>query len=59
LAYQILFHTSAKELFGELFEKVEMEMRQRAKELLYASERLPGDLRAKRKIEHLKRLSGN
>jgi transcriptional regulator with XRE-family HTH domain len=59
LAYQILFHASAKDLFGELFEKVEVEIRQRAKELLYTSELLPRDSRTKRKIDHLKRLSGN
>jgi transcriptional regulator with XRE-family HTH domain len=59
LAYQIIFQMTADDLFGAVFERVERDMRQRAKELLCKTNLQSCDFHTKRKIDFLKRLAGN
>lgn len=56
IAYEIIFQTHTRHLFGGLFEKIEMETRKRAEQLLNQKIKYLTSQRNQLKLNHLKQL---
>lgn len=59
LAYEVIFQTSPRELFGGLFDKVAEEILKRSEALIRETKQRRPSRRTQMKINHLKRLAAS